>query len=1251
VLRKIKLLLSLVLLAVPAFAQSTSAILSGTVLDSSEARIPGVQISLKNVNTDIVLTNVTNEAGVYTFPSVQPGTYQLTAEAPGFQTYVLNEIIVEVAARMNINVPLQVAGVSAAVEVTAAPDSPLLASTASVGGVINGRELLELPLPDRDALGLVFTQPGLYGDNFGGSRISSLNVVRDGINVMDPRINTGVSSVIFPSVDVIQEVRVITSPADAELGRGSGQVQVLTRSGTSEFHGSLYEFQRNTALNANDWFNNMLGEPRNQLVLNQFGGRLGGPIVRQRTFFHFTYEGQRERDTSRVTAGTYTQTARDGIFRFYPGVQNGNANAPVPTVDVNGNPVRPVTATGPLQAVSLFGRDPNRRGPDPTGTVQKVLRVMPLPNDFRFGDGLNIAGYTWRRKTTNDLNQYNLRIDHTLSSRHQLTSTWTRQNYESKNGFMAQPFPQSPAGLAKISGDFFSFALNSTLSSSMVNEFRAGTQRGHARFYAPWELPGGRDLMPSSNGSQYLTIFLLAADPIPASESDGDPQGRVSPLYVFGDTFHWNKGKHALKFGGEQRFASTNGFNSFNVMPRVTFGFGDGPALTGVNSSSIPGLGLNEGIAQALLLDMAGSVDNVLQAFNASPGANPIFFPGEGKQRTWRQREFSTFFQDDFNLKPSMTLNLGLRYEFYGVPWEANGKAAGLIGGSTGLFGISGSSWSDLYQPGSNKGSLTRVQLIGPKSPNPNTGLYAEDFNNFAPVVGFSWSIPYFGKDTTILRAGYSVSYERNALRLTDIVSGDEPGLRTESLFTSESYLDLTRIRLPLQPAVQPLETVPVTDRAQTVRAFDNNLRTPYVQNWNLTIQRALPGNFTLDVRYAGSKGTKLLRTVNLNEVNIFENGILDAFKITQGGGNAPLFDRLFNSFNLGLGPIDGRTITGSASLRVYPTTRGYLANNDVGAFADFVNRVTADGQRGGVLRIAGLPENWIVANPQFAAANLVGNFANSTYHSFQLSANRRFSNGWTLNSNYTWSRTLGEEEGSSQDLLNSYRNGRDRKIDKRLLGFHRTHIFRNSGSWELPFGNGHKFLSGNGVLPRLLGGWQIGGIFNLFSGAPIGLSAQVSSFNQFVDNTPVLVGPLAKSAGKVKRTDNGVVYFDGFTQTPDPAISGLTSAQLLSQRSTLKAIVDPSGKLIAVNPVPGTLGSMSQTYLEGPGAFRFDMNLLKHIRIREGIEFILRADAINVLNSPQFGNPNTDINSTSFGRILSADGNRIVVLSARLNF
>ena len=323
-------------------------------------------MTLENTQTGVASTTITNEAGVYSFPSVQPGLYRVIGELPGFKKLVNNDVRIEVAARISLNLQLEVGAEAVAVEVTASMESAVALGTSSVGGMITGQAVTQLPLPSRNALDLVATQAGIVGENLAGARIGALNITRDGINVMEQHINQGVTSVINTTTDLIEEVRVVTSPADAEFGRGAGQVQMLTRSGTNEFHGSIFESHRNTVLNANTWFNNLRGTPRNVLIRNQFGARLGGPIIKNRTFFHFLYDGQREVTKNSVTSVTFTDQARQGIFRFYENVQNGNANATLPTVNLDGSP-RPPTPGAQLQEVILFGRDPNRLTARPNG--------------------------------------------------------------------------------------------------------------------------------------------------------------------------------------------------------------------------------------------------------------------------------------------------------------------------------------------------------------------------------------------------------------------------------------------------------------------------------------------------------------------------------------------------------------------------------------------------------------------------------------------------------------------------------------------------------------------------------------------------------------------------------------------------------------------------------------------------------------------------------------------------------------------
>jgi len=1257
--------LAFVFAALALQGQGTNAALSGTVSDPMQALIPGASITAENRLTGITSSTVSNEAGVYNFPSLQPGAYRVSSELPGFKKHVFNDVILEVGARVVLNFQLEVAGAAGTtVEVTAQMDSALALGTSTVGTVIEGRKVTDLPLPARDALGLVFTQAGVLGGNFSGSRIGALNITRDGVNVMDQHINQGLNpdtatinaapTVVFNSVDIVQEVRVVTSPADAEFGRGSGQVQILTRSGTNEFRGSLFESHRNTALNANTWFNNQRGDPRNVLLRHQFGGRLGGPIARNRSFFHFLYDAQRQVTKNTVTNTVYTESARRGIFRYYPGARNANfiAGEGLRTVDVNGNPERPRAATGELVPLDVFGRDPNRLRADPTGVVGRLMALAPLPNNFRSGDGLNSAGYTWSRRATNDRDQINVRIDHTFSSRHNASFSYTHETEDNLNGNNAQPFPEASGGKFGTVDNFYTLSFTSTLTPKMLNEFRVGAQRARIRAFGPWDTEGGMEQLPTAGGLPYALDFTTITDPIVVPNAIGCcGYGYIAPLYNYSDNLTWTNGRHTFKGGAEVRFVSSAPFSAFAVMPRAIIGAGGAP-VTGVTGAVIPSLGTNEGDAQTLLLNLSGSVSGIDQAFNSSPPPG-VEYRSQNKIRHWQQREFSFFFKDDFKLRPGFTLNLGFRYEFYGVPYERRGQTAGILGGSAGMFGLSGTGFADMYRPYHQAGSETKVQLVGKNSPNPDTLIYNNDLNNFAPAVGLSWSIPWLGKDKTVLRAGYSVGYERDSLRMFNIVVGDQPGLRTVVALRPSTAFDLTRVSLPLTTQEKPLGLNNLlTDRTQTIRGFDTNLRTPYVQNWNMSIQRQLPGNFSLDVRYVANKGTKLIRGTNLNEVNIFETGILDGFKAIQTGGESELMDRMLSGYNLGLGAVNGTTNRAGRSLRTNSSTRAFFANNNVGDFANFLNSTTLfSGVAGGLLRNARLPENFIVANPQFASANLTGNFSNSTYHSMQVDVTRRFSGGWMFQSNFTWSKALGDEEGSGQEMLDSFRNGRDRSQDKRILSFDRKFVFRNSGAVELPFGPGKRFLNASsGVLARLLERWQVSPIVNLFSGTPFSFTSTAATFNQLGDNFPMLVGPMP-TKGKITRLPDGITYFPDLKPQPDPGIANLTASDALNTRSTLYGITDSSGRFVLVNPEAGVLGNLAPLFATGPVSVRFDVNLMKRVRVSEKKELEFRIDAIDVLNTPQFGAADGSISSTTFGRVTTATGNRIVVLGARFSF
>jgi len=911
-----------------------------------------------------------------------------------------------------------------------------------------------------------------------------------------------------------------------------------------------------------------------------------------------------------------------------------------------------------------------------------MLSRMPLPNDYTMGDGLNTAGYRWTRRINGlelnqgngyDINrdQINARIDHNVNASHKLSFVYTYEH--DLNNAENAGIPQWPGGYY---GDNYkwpmvaNFSLVSTLSSTVVNELRVGYRRTKQYSWAPFfagrqsesEETGekGKEayaLLPKSNGVPFGVVTTLFPNNFMFwAAADGATRVQTSPLETYGDTISFTKATHAFKVGGEVRTGRSNAGNDSNFYPLASLGPG-GAAIQGIDNIAIPGLtGNNQTIARNLLTDLSGSINQIAEAFDLRSSKDLVFRGYDQgvkfRRRDHRNKEFSGYFKDAWKARPSLTLNLGIRYDYYSVPWEANGLFGRAVGGEKGLCGIS-------------CGAPTVIELVGKNSPNPGRQIWNDDWNNFAPSFGLSWSIPWFGKDRTVLRAGYGWSYPGNPMFGTAIrdVAGSVPTVQAGStntgLFhTQAAYLSLANISLPIPLQYAPLQPVPLDGvRNDVMQGAADNRVTPYVQNFNFEIQRELPGNMSLSTAYVASKGTKLWNAVPLDGVDIFKNGFLDAFNTTRAGGNAPLFDQMLRNLNIpGAGVVNGTTVTGSAALRAYTATRTFIANGSIGQLADFLNRSTnVTGKGGGFVRNGGLPETFFALNPQFSEVRLHGNPSNSTYHSLQVQLTKRLSSGFTSQSTYTWSRTLGQTSGETDSILTP-RDPKNLALDKSLLNYHRTHSITSNGTFELPFGPNRRLLnSAPGFVQRLVERWQFGGIFSWTSGAPLTITAPTSTIWQTTTNsTPGIVGDFPKSTGKVTKLANGVSYFPGLLQTGDPAGAGVSSLNGLSGSFSNKAITDSQGQRLLVNPQPGQVGTLGLGWIEGPPLLGLDVNLIKRVRITESKEFEVRVDSVNVLNSPQFTPPitaNLSINSPSFGRITTATGNRRFVINARLNF
>ena len=548
-------------------------------------------------------------------------------------------------------------------------------------------------------------------------------------------------------------------------------------------------------------------------------------------------------------------------------------------------------------------------------------------------------------------------------------------------------------------------------------------------------------------------------------------------------------------------------------------------------------------LAQNLLLSLSGSVDTVVQKFEIKEPTDTKFLNfkdtfyndahpnhGVGQIRNWAQNEVNFFVKDDWKVTPSLTLNLGLRYDLMRVPYiqSTTGQpfTPGIIGGSQNIFGYSGNSIGSWMSGGTaQKGELTKFGFIGDGTQYPKQGVWPSDRNNWGPAVGFAWSPNFGGKDKTTIRGGYQIAYQLPGNSLVNI-DGDigkaTPGLVYNPVDRGDgTFRDFSNIVYPLPVNQAPFQTIPLAERSQSVFIFAPDYTTPYVQTLTLGVTRSLAPNVTVDVRYIGTHGLKLHSTLNLNSVDFRNNGLAKALDITRNGGDAPMFDQMMNGLNMGAGiGIVGVNVTGSEALRRHASTRTAIANGDFATVATFLNTtntgtVQPRGQiiAGGLLRSSGsFPENFFVVNPQFAGITYRNNSDSSNYHSLQNQITLRPTKGITYQATYTWSRALG--------VFGNYRDVMNQDADYTLQSTHRTHDFRSYGTFDLPFGPG-KLIARNssGFLARLVEGWRLGTILNLTSGAPLNVVGQSTLYAQ---GTPDVVGAFPRQGSVVWPQNTG---------------------------------------------------------------------------------------------------------------------------------
>jgi hypothetical protein len=1236
---KLGMLACVALSAASAFAQTGTGRISGVVKDASGAFVPGAGVTAIHEETGIRHHTTTTDAGVFVFPSLPVGPYTIAADLSGFKTAARTGYVLTVGTDLNVTVVLQPGGVEETI--TVAAESPLVQTTeSSLSTVITEKTIETLPLNGRNPLHLIALVPGVVGHsaeatssggtathNINGDRGRGITTTQDGIDISDPVIPRGELTNAPVNPDAVGEFRVITSNAKAEYGRSAGgQVEMVTKSGTNQIKGTIYEFLRNTALDSNSYFNELRGLPTEVLRRNQFGISVGGPIQKDKAFFFINYEGQRRTQETSQLVTVPTAAARAGMFRFVTqpcAGQSAAQNRPS-CVDASGNPLVPVSS------YNFVENDPRGLGLDPVMQNQ-ILKFLPLPNDFTIGDGLNTAGYRWNSPTLAPVDTITARLDYTINSQHSLFARYSTalRNDLINDIINTTPRPMSwPARERLSEQQGGALGLKSGFGPHLLNEVTLGFTRNVLNFNDP-EHPRTYEICRAS------CLFTSPFVYWPGT-------ARTPVEYSVFDNVSYVRGSHAFKAGVNVRLYhidQTRGAgNPFGIYPSFTFSRTDAafngnetnavllPNGTRVSFGSSGINATDRNNLQTLYNVMLGRIGNIDQVFYSN---GKQFVPLEPLTLQQRTREYNFFIQDDWRLTPRLTLNLGLRYELNSVPYDAAGVQV----------------VNDKPLDGS-EGPVSFVQA------GPGTGRqwFDRDNNNFAPVVGVAWD-PW-GNGKTAVRGSYRMSYQRLITWALNVVEQRQPATslnqfllapRDPSIGGSDTIIRLNEFLnggripqpqrgtsititngVPLLSSPAEIPRTPPNNRNEQPLMFGKDVVTPFTHQWTLGVQREILPRTMLEVNYVGAKGVNLFRMMNVNQMDLNKNGFIRDFLAAQrnlaANGNANIGEPTGN-----LGRLFGGNI---------PTTIvGDLQNGNVGSVADRLDR----GTLGIGLAAAGLPDNFFRPNPQFSIAGVGCTCSHSMYNALQIQVQRQFSKSLTVAANYTLSRSTddvsNDTRGAGTELVvPSDPNNLD--LDKAVSDHDVTHVVRGYFIADLPVGRGRKLL---GKMPKaldlVLGGWQVNGILDASSGYPFSVFSGFHTFTFYdsgtrvattsgngTTNRAVFTGP-STDIGHVRRTPQGAEFFSA------------------EERAMFQT------------PKPGETGS-GRNLFRGPGFFQFDLGLFKNFNVGHDRRLELRAEIFNVFNTVNFNDPNFLVTAGSFGTITDTRvPPRIIQLGVKMYF
>ncbi len=1168
-------------------AQSGTTKVSGVIKDQQQATVPGANVILTNPNTGFTRTVTTNAAGIYSFPSIPSGTYQIEISANNFKKSIVRDIQALVDNPIEVNVALELGDVSAVVDVTSNNiESVVNTQDATIGNNFVPEQITQLPTDLRRVTDLLSLQPGVTKEGYvNGGRSDQANITLDGIDVNDQQTGDAFSSVLRVTTEAVEEFRITTTNPNANQGRSSGaQISLVTKSGSNQFHGVGFGFYRPTALSANNFFNNLAGVDRPGLSRKVFGGALGGPVKKDRAFFFYSYEGQREQQEISVVRTVPLANLGQGQLRFYGTDPSGNRGLiTISTAQLNA--IFPNVGINPA-AVAVFA-----------GAATRYAA-----NDTTLGDGVNTGGFRFNSPTSVSENTHIARFDFNLTDAQSLFFRGTYQFDNSVGNSVdgSSYFPDTQATAFWDHPYGFVVGHNWTISNNKVNNFRYGLTRQ--------SFTSGGD----SNDNSISFRFVYQPSFFSRTVS------RTTPVQNITDDFTLVKGNHTVQLGGNVRIIRNH---------RVGYGSSYDSASANPSFYASSGRVLDRPITDAGYTIDAGqrtTVQNALSAligrfsqysgqYNYDLGGN-VLAAGTPTERTFATEEYDTYVQDIWKPFSNLTLTLGLRYGLSRPVYEKSGYQVA----PTTPLGDFFEQRAQSSAKGVPYNALINFDYAGPSYDKP--GFYSLDKNNFQPRIAAAWSPSFKNGFLKALFGGEGQSTIRGGFAITNDHFGEQLAVSFDALstlgFTTENTISANTYDTSGNPPPrftgfgQPVRSLPgltapnrfmtnvtagclagTEDCPQRIESsLDSTLVTPVNYSWNLSYGRQLPKGMYVEVSYVGRAARNLLATRDIMALNNLVDRQSGVDWYTAAGMLADLRE-------------SNTPITSVAAIpyfeNLFPGIGGiYSDNPNLSSTQEIFNLVARDGYDildwtyvQLLIDDLGTTPN-LFYHPQYAAFSAFGTVAKSNYHGGSISVKQRLGETLSYDFNYTLSQSKDNASGlqtagsyGSAFILNALRpddNYAPSDFDVR-------HVINANFIFQLPFGKNRSFLSdANSVVNSFLGGWQLSGIYRWNSGLPLSSPFDAAQW-----------------------ATNWNVQSNGTTIRP-------VTAKV--NRNTRNLFSDPAAAYTSFrNARPGETGQRNNFRL--PGYSALDLGLSKYFKMPYGENHKLqvRFEVFNVANSQSF--------------------------------